>query len=103
MLRHTLACRLVENGSSLKEVADVLRHRSLETTRIYAKLDTPKPRRGRVAVAGERIMSRRLSLQARIDDYLAERRRQGFQLRSRDTFLSGFARFVADQGTITVR
>jgi integrase len=41
-LRHTLACRLVENGSSLKEIADVLRHRSLETTRIYAKLDTPK-------------------------------------------------------------
>jgi site-specific recombinase XerD len=41
-LRHTLACRLVENGSSLKEVADVLRHRSLTTTRIYAKLDTPR-------------------------------------------------------------
>ena len=41
VLRHTLACRLVENGGSLKEVADVLRHRSLETTRIYAKLDTP--------------------------------------------------------------
>lgn len=41
VLRHTLACRLVEQGSSLKEVADVLRHRSLETTRIYAKLDTP--------------------------------------------------------------
>jgi len=41
-LRHTLACRLVENGSSLKEVADVLRHRSLDTTLIYAKLDTPK-------------------------------------------------------------
>lgn len=40
--RHTLACRLVENGSSLKEVADVLRHRSLNTTLIYAKLDTPK-------------------------------------------------------------
>lgn len=41
-LRHTLACRLVENGSSLKEVADVLRHRSLNTTLIYAKLDTPR-------------------------------------------------------------
>ena len=39
-------------------------------------------------------MSRRPSLQARIDDYLAERRRQGFHLRSRDAFLSGFARFV---------
>ncbi len=41
-LRHTLACRLVERGSSLKEVADLLRHRSLSTTLIYAKLDTPK-------------------------------------------------------------
>ena len=41
LLRHTLACRLVEQGGSLKEVADVLRHRSLETSRIYAKLDTP--------------------------------------------------------------
>lgn len=41
-LRHTLACRLVEHGSSLKEVADLLRHRSLTTTQIYAKLDTPK-------------------------------------------------------------
>ena len=40
-------------------------------------------------------MKRRISLQARVDDYLAERRRQGFNLRSRDTFLSGFARFVA--------
>lgn len=39
-------------------------------------------------------MSRRQSLQARIDDYLAERRRQGFSLRSRDAFLSGFANFV---------
>ncbi|MDO8261700.1 MAG: tyrosine-type recombinase/integrase [Gallionella sp.] len=41
-LRHTLACRLVDSGSSLKEVADLLRHRSLNTTLIYAKLDTPK-------------------------------------------------------------
>lgn len=38
-LRHTLACRLVNHGSSLKEVADVLRHRSLNTSLIYAKLD----------------------------------------------------------------
>lgn len=41
-LRHTLACRLVNQGSSLKEVADVLRHRSLDTTLIYAKLDNSK-------------------------------------------------------------
>jgi integrase/recombinase XerC len=41
-LRHTLACRLLARGSSLKEVADVLRHRSLNTSLIYAKLDNPK-------------------------------------------------------------
>lgn len=39
-LRHTLARRLLEHGSSLKEVADVLRHRSLNTSLIYAKLDS---------------------------------------------------------------
>jgi len=38
-LRHTLACQLVGRGSSIKEVADVLRHRSLNTSLIYAKLD----------------------------------------------------------------
>jgi integrase len=38
-LRHTLACQLVGRGSSIKEVADVLRHRSLNTALIYAKLD----------------------------------------------------------------
>lgn len=40
LLRHTLASRLLDGGSSLKEVADVLRHRSLNTTLIYAKLDS---------------------------------------------------------------
>lgn len=40
LLRHTMASRLLEKGSSLKEVADVLRHRSLNTTMIYAKLDS---------------------------------------------------------------
>jgi len=39
LLRHTMATRLLAGGSSLKEVADVLRHRSLNTTLIYAKLD----------------------------------------------------------------
>jgi integrase len=41
-LRHTVASCLVANGSPLKEVADLLRHRSLQTTLIYAKLDTPR-------------------------------------------------------------
>jgi integrase/recombinase XerC len=40
LLRHTIARRLLDGGSSLKEVADVLRHRSLNTTLVYAKLDS---------------------------------------------------------------
>ena len=37
-LRHTVACRIVNQGGSIKEVADVLRHRSLYTSVIYAKV-----------------------------------------------------------------
>ena len=39
VFRHTLASRLIRHGASLKEVADFLGHRSLDTTTIYAKLD----------------------------------------------------------------
>jgi len=38
-LRHTAATWMLRRGSSLPEVAQVLRHRSLETTAIYAKVD----------------------------------------------------------------
>lgn len=37
--RHTAATRMVRLGASFKQVADVLGHRLLETTNIYAKLD----------------------------------------------------------------
>ena len=39
VLRHSVACRLVNAGATLKEIADVLRHRSLDTTTIYTKVD----------------------------------------------------------------
>lgn len=41
VLRHTAARRMLQGGCSLKEIADVLRHRSLDTTAIYAKVDLP--------------------------------------------------------------
>lgn len=50
-------------------------------------------------------MSARVSLQTRVDEYLAERRRLGYQLRSRDTLLASFARYVASRhhrGPLTV-
>jgi integrase len=42
VLRHTAATRMVRAGTSLKAVADILRHRNLETTMIYVKVDLPK-------------------------------------------------------------
>ena len=39
LLRHTVATCLIRSGASLKEIADLLGHRRLETTQIYAKLD----------------------------------------------------------------
>jgi site-specific recombinase XerD len=42
ILRHSLARRLLDTGGTLKEVADVLRHRELDTSLIYAKVDTAR-------------------------------------------------------------
>jgi len=42
-------------------------------------------------------MSAHVSLQQRVADYLAERHRLGFVLRSRGTLLAGFARYVAER------
>lgn len=39
LLRHSLASRLLDTGGTLKEVADILRHRHLDTSLIYAKVD----------------------------------------------------------------
>lgn len=44
LLRHSLAVQLVNAGSSLDEVGDVLRHRSRSSTLIYAKLDIDRLR-----------------------------------------------------------
>ena len=39
LLRHTLATQLLNKGASLQEVGQVLRHQSIDTTAIYAKVD----------------------------------------------------------------
>ncbi len=39
LLRHSLATEMLRKGGSLAEIGEVLRHRSVDTTAIYAKVD----------------------------------------------------------------
>ena len=41
LLRHSAASRMLREGVSMDQIQSVLRHASLETTAIYAKVDTP--------------------------------------------------------------
>lgn len=41
ILRHTVATHMVQQGVSIKEVADFMRHRSIDTTVIYTKVNLP--------------------------------------------------------------
>ena len=41
ILRHSFATKLLTSGVSLKEIADMLRHRCIDTTMIYTKVDLP--------------------------------------------------------------
>ena len=41
VLRHTAASHMLQKGATMKEIADVLGHRSIDTTAIYAKVDLP--------------------------------------------------------------
>jgi integrase/recombinase XerD len=39
LLRHSLASSMLQHGASLQDISVLLRHRSIETTQIYAKVD----------------------------------------------------------------
>ncbi len=39
LLRHTLATEMLRRGASLRQIAEILRHRSTQTTEIYARVD----------------------------------------------------------------
>jgi integrase/recombinase XerD len=44
LLRHSFATSMLRQGASLEDIAVILRHRSVETTQIYAKVDIPSLR-----------------------------------------------------------
>ncbi|WP_168859418.1 tyrosine-type recombinase/integrase [Bradyrhizobium brasilense] len=44
IFRHSLATELLRSGTTLSEIAQLLRHESHDTTRIYAKVDIQRLR-----------------------------------------------------------
>lgn len=100
ILRHTLASRLLETGGTLKEVADMLRHRALDTSMIYDLCQGRHRAAGRRgdAMAGERGMNRGDTMRAAVRCYLEARRRLGFALESAGTELMRFVRFADARG-----
>lgn len=45
LFRHSLATEMLRRDASLREIGEVLRHRSPDTTRLYAKVDLPSLQR----------------------------------------------------------
>ena len=39
LLRHSLATHLLQKGATIQQISEVLRHQSIDTTQIYAKVD----------------------------------------------------------------
>lgn len=39
LLRHSVATSMLRHGASLQDIATLLRHQSIDTTQIYAKVD----------------------------------------------------------------
>ena len=98
ILRHTAATRMLQHGASLKEIADVLGHRSIQTTTIYTKVDL----RRLTAVASPwpevRSMRKRPTMVKLAKEYLAYRRQLGYELRHVGRLLQQFARYADRNG-----
>jgi integrase len=97
-LRHSVATHLVRCGSSFKEIADLLGHKSMRSTGIYAKLD----QRGLEQVALS--MARRCAMNPgdlllHLEAYLALENALGFSLRARERLLRDFVAFVEVHNT----
>ena len=76
--RHALATEMLRAGASLPEVGQVLRHRSMLSTSVYAKVDQDALRPAGPALAGERAGVS--GLRAMAEEYLVMRRALGFKL-----------------------
>ena len=95
LLRHSLATGLQGRGASLREIADLLGHSSLATTRIYAAVDVAAPG-SRAALAAGVVMTGRIAALA--GDYIELRHGLGYRSPSQEPMLRAFARHLDEAG-----
>jgi len=93
VLRHSVASSMLRQGASLQEIAGVLRHRSIATTEIYAKIDVVALPTDCAAMAGGETM-----LTQNVESYLAVRRAMGFALHSEGTLFAEFCSLLRSRG-----
>ena len=89
--RHALAMQMLRHGASLTEIGEVLRHRSPQTTTIYAKVDLDALRPLALPWPGRCAMS---TLRVAVQQYLTMRRGLGFKLHEAGKVLLKFVTFM---------
>ena len=85
---------MLRHGASLAEIGEILRHRHLQTTTIYTKVDVDGVTHARVALAGRCAMT---PLRQAVHEYLRMRRALGFKLQDAGKGLLAFVAFLEQQ------
>ena len=93
VLRHSAATSMLRQGASLQDIATILRHRSIETTQIYAKVDVTALLTDCTTLAGGAPMLAQV-----VESYLTVRRACGFELKTQGNLLRSFAIYSDDKG-----
>ena len=99
LLRHSLATGMLREGASLEEIGQVLRHRRVQTTAVYAKVDLGSTARGLDGLAGRWGMN---DLSTLVEEYLSTRRALGARPEKSASLLRDFVVFDLLPGSWTV-
>ena len=96
-LRHTLATRLLEDGTPVEQIADILGHQQVASTGVYLKsslrlLAAVRPGPGRAGV-GSGTMSADVTLSEAITALVAEKRAVGYKYDAEARVLARFEAF----------
>ncbi len=98
-LRHTAACEMVAAEVPLAQIAQVLRHHSLQSTATYARVDLDRLRLLRRLARRCAAMS---ALSGHVEDYLRLRRALGFKLERAGHLLPQLVAYLEAAGAATV-